>query len=121
MKGFKFINKTLFFSLSLVLLSTSMVAAQGFDAAPTVPEDFTNADLLDILVRLIQWVSVALAGLAILTLFYSGYLFMTAGDSQDKQSKAKAWLKWSIIGIVVSIFASAIVPLIADILAGGFF
>lgn len=78
-------------------------------------------DFIDIIEQIIFWLGAILGAIAVLVMLWSAFLFMTAGDSQQRQDRAKAWLKWGIIGIIVALFSTVVVPLIMDLLAGGVF
>jgi len=49
-------------------------------------------------------------------IIYSGLLFMTAAGDEEKVSKAKKALTWSLIGLAVLIMGRAWISLIKDIL-----
>jgi hypothetical protein len=74
--------------------------------------------VLGVIMQVTGFIAYILGAVAVLAMFNAGYLFMTAGDSQERQSRAKAWLKWGLIGIVVAVFSSAIVSIIASLLSG---
>jgi len=106
----------------LALLLTPVVHAQPIESIPLAPDSIRSASgFIDILQSFILWLGIILGGIAIFALFYSGFLFMTAGSNDSRLTSAKAWLKWGIIGIVVAIFATAVVPLVFSVLEGGFF
>jgi hypothetical protein len=75
--------------------------------------------VVDIVEDFIFWIGIILGGIAILSIFWAGFLFMTSGDNQSQLTRAKKWLIWGLVGIVVSIFATAIVPLVYSFLEGG--
>jgi len=89
---------------------------------PEAPETATNPNtFIQLVADIIFWIGILLGGIAILIMFWSAFLFMTAGDNTGRQDKAKKFLTWGIIGIIVALFASAIVPLVYNILAGNLF
>jgi len=53
---------------------------------------------------------------AVIVILYSAALFMFSGD--EKREKAKAYLKWGIVGIIVAIAAGSIIELILNVLRG---
>jgi len=53
---------------------------------------------------------------AVIVILYSAALFMFSGD--EKREKAKAYLKWGIVGIIVAIAAGSIITLILNVLRG---
>lgn len=56
-----------------------------------------------------------LAGIAVLLLMYAGIQFMTAGGDPDKVSQATKTATFTLLGIVVAMFAYAIVYLFISI------
>ena len=58
-----------------------------------------------------------LAGpIAVIMIVYAGYLFITAADNQEQVKKAKATVKYAVIGVVVLILSKAFVFFVCDIL-----
>lgn len=66
-------------------------------------------NILDILIGLVGTLSV-------IVILWAGILFLTAGASEDRKRAAQAWLKWGVIGIIVSILAFTIISIIGSFL-----
>ena len=116
------------YGLAVVGLSVVAVtaSAQAFGNIIPEPEDLdllpqTGDDFIALVEGVIFWLGAILGAIAVLVVLWAGFLFMTAGDSQERQGRAKAWLKWGVIGIIVALFSTIIVPVIMDLLAGGFY
>ena len=56
-----------------------------------------------------------LAGIAVILLMYSGIQFMTAGGDPDKVSQATKTALYTLLGVIVAMFAYAIVFLFISI------
>lgn len=74
---------------------------------PFTPKSFDQliSMLLDILIKVGSV-------LALVFIIYSGFLFVTAGGSEDQITKAKATFLWTIIGVAIVLGAKAIQVLI---------
>lgn len=57
--------------------------------------------------RLIDWLIVIIAGLAVIFLMYAGYTFITGGEKGVTQ--AKDMIKYTIIGLIVALLSYALV------------
>ena len=67
-----------------------------------------EGDLEIIIYNIIQYILSFLGVAAILVIIYGGYLWMTAGGSEEKINKAKKIVTQAVIGLVVIILAYAI-------------
>jgi len=65
---------------------------------------------------IIDWLVAIGIGVAVIMIIYSGLLFMTAAGDEEKVTKAKKALTWSLIGLAVLIMGKAWIALIKDIL-----
>ncbi|MEX0877747.1 MAG: hypothetical protein WDZ40_02675 [Candidatus Spechtbacterales bacterium] len=68
---------------------------------------------------LIKWITnilfVVIIAVAILLFAYAAFLFVTAGDNPDKKTRAKTFLIWAIVGLIVASLAR-LIPGIAQTL-----
>ena len=120
--------KKLAYLLPLLVLAVVVAApaalaqapTSGIGAAPTggadIGSDLTGpvtstGDLVDIILGLVNWVAWFVALVAVLFGLYAGILFITAGGDDEKLTKAKNILLYSIVGIVVAILAFSIVAI----------
>lgn len=91
--------------ISLVLLLSPFfvaTAAPKIDNPITAPTfDIFLQDILEVIVRLG-------AMILVIMLIYSGYLFITAQGKDEELQKAKNAFKWTVIGGVILIGATAI-------------
>jgi hypothetical protein len=119
---------TVFFVVTIFNLGVSALNAQ-FDCEghpfciPRQPPESATQPLtfINLVADIIFWIGILLGGIAILIMFWSAFLFMVSGDNASRQERAKKFLTWGIIGIIVALFASAIVPLVYNLLAGNLF
>ncbi len=105
----------------LVVVAAPAALAQptsGIGSAPAGLENIGStgaitdtASLVDIILGLVNWVAWFVALVAVLFGLYAGILFITAGGDDEKLTKAKNILLYSIVGIVVAILAFSIVAI----------
>jgi len=106
------------------VLAPSLVLAQGFpEFGPGRLESplTTGGQVLDVLRNIVLWFGILIGIVAVFAILWSAFLFLTAGGSDDRRKAAKSWLTWGIVGIVVALFASVIVPIVLSFLSGTLF
>ena len=59
--------------------------------------------------NLINWLIVIIAGLSVLFLMYAGFTYMTAAGDSSKSKTARDIIKYTLMGLVVSLLSYAIV------------
>jgi amino acid transporter len=64
-----------------------------------------------------EWLLIIITVLAVIGFIISGILFITASGSGGAE-KAKGWLTYSIIGIIVALIGYIVVQLVANLLGG---
>ena len=67
--------------------------------------------VVHIIGELIQYVAV----LAVIVLMISGIMYLVSGWEEEKVKKAKTWIMWSLIGVLLSVSAWTIINLINNI------
>jgi len=82
----------------------------GLENVATTAEDLPtgNVDIGEAVGSIIQFFLGFLGILAVILFLYAGFLYMTAGGEEAKITKAKAYMKNAVIGIVI-IMASYII------------
>lgn len=73
-----------------------------------------TADLLSTVTNVINWVLGLLGLVAVSYIIYAGYQWLTAGGNEERVTKAKKILTNAVIGLVVVLFAWAIVNFIIN-------
>lgn len=85
---------------------------EGCDIPNAVLSDPINAgSVQEIADKLIDFFLVLAAPIAVIMTIYSGYLFLTAGDNQDKVKTARKTLLYVVVGVAVLILSKGIVSL----------
>lgn len=79
-----------------------------FGENPPVAPD-TETDPLGVLERIIDWLFYILLVVAALAIVIAGYLFVTAAGDADKVSKARNFIIYAIIGIIIAFLARGLI------------
>ena len=72
-----------------------------------------TADLKTTVVNIIRWVLGFMTLLAVVFIIYGGFMWLTAGGSEDRVEKAKQIITAAVIGLIVILLAWAIVIFVA--------
>ena len=96
--------------LTLALASLPFLGFAQF--GPSLNAPTTNvtslSDVSNLIVTIINWLTGIFFAVAVLFIFYSAYLYLTAAGDEEKLGKAKNQLIYSIIAIVVALLAGSI-------------
>jgi len=106
----KFLKKAAPFAMLALVLFPAIALAQVnvYINELAAPLGLGNRDIRDTIASIIN-VALGLLGIvAIVIVIYAGFLWMTAGGSDDKIKEAKGWLTGGIIGLVIILSAYAI-------------
>lgn len=71
-----------------------------------------------VLQNLARLIGSLIMAVSVFIILYAGWLFLTAGDNEETHTKAKAYITYGIIGIVVALIAFSIPLLTASLLGG---
>ncbi|MBI2427132.1 MAG: hypothetical protein HYV34_04770, partial [Candidatus Kerfeldbacteria bacterium] len=89
-------------------------AVSFFDPASTLGLAETN--LLDVVMRILQWVLGLMALVAVIFIIYGGIVWMTSQGSEDKIERAKKIIINAVVGLVVVLLSWAIVFFVNGVL-----
>jgi len=78
----------------------------------------SEASLGEVILYVLKWLLSLIFVLAILAFVISGIMFIMSGGQQSIIERAKDWLTYAIIGLVVSILGFAIIYTISRVLTG---
>lgn len=65
-----------------------------------------------------RWMALIAFPLAVIFIIYSGFLFVTAGGSEDKVKRAKTTLLWTLLGLAIVIGAYALATAFVEFAKG---
>ncbi len=97
-----------------VLLALPLVPAYAQQVPPTIfggPQDVIN-----LIVRLTNWIFTAVLVLAAMFLIYAGFKFVTGSGDSKKIEEARGMLINALIGVVVAVAALGLVNVVRTIL-----
>ena len=85
-----------------------VVLAQGPIQAP----GWRDVDFMVALERIFNWVFAILLVVAAIAIVVAGYIFVTAAGDPDKIKKARDFVLYALIGVLVAFLAKGLVVLI---------
>lgn len=111
----KNIKKTVYTASAAMLVLPAVALAQfSVGSAPGGVPSQTNAN--ELLVTIINWLLTILASLSILMIVVAGIMYITSQGDEGRVDKAKGWLTYSIVGLVVALLGYVIVASVANAL-----
>ncbi|MDD2731572.1 MAG: pilin [Candidatus Pacebacteria bacterium] len=110
-------NKTLLFSLSLIILLINPLTAEGIDLLsplenPTNPLECDN--IFCVIDRLINFLIILAFGIAPIIIITAGYCFITSMGDPEKIITAKKLILYTLIGLIIIICAKSLVFLFQE-------
>ena len=103
--------------LGLALLPFLALAQVGQVPGPLIT---SPTDISALITRILNWIAGIIITIALIMLLFAAFMYLTAGGSEDRVGKAKNYLLYAIIGIVVALIAFSVQPFITTILRRGF-
>lgn len=100
-------------SLGLTLLPFIALAVGGQVPGPIITQP---SQISELVLRILGWISGIIMFIALIMLLFAAFLYLTAGGSEDRVGKAKNYLLYAIVGIVVAILAYSVQPFIESFL-----
>ena len=100
--------------ISLSLLVTPVMAL----AQQPGPEDapgWYEIDVMDVLENIANWLFAVLLVIAAIFIIVAGYFFVTAAGDPDKSKKARDFVMYALIGVLVGFIAKGLVILVETI------
>lgn len=79
----------------------------------------TVGQLCNLFLRVKNLFAGVIGTLAVISILYAAFLFLTGGGNEDTQKKAKTFLLYGLIGIAVALFAAVAATSIANLLGTG--
>ncbi|MBI4085787.1 MAG: hypothetical protein HY433_00905 [Candidatus Liptonbacteria bacterium] len=99
-------------TLSRIAILSALWITPAYAATPT-----TVPEIIDVLNKIAGYVAQAFWMVSAIAIFYAGFLYLTAGDSEEKVTKAHKQLLYAVIAIAVALFAYGMPKLVESILA----
>jgi len=99
--------------MGLVLSPLATASAIGGIESVAPPEQIY---IKDTIVRITNWSFGLLIVLAAAFIFYAAFLYLTAGQSPDNQAKAKNYILYAVVAIIVGFVARGLVSIVINLL-----
>lgn len=96
---------------SLSVLPVIVLAQVGYTGATTAPD----LDVLTVLDNIINWLFTFLLIFAAIMIIVAAYYFVTASGNPESVSKARHFVIYALIGVVVAFLARGLVVLVGQI------
>ena len=111
------IKKIFFASASTMLALPALVSAQY--APPSNSHGLaSDTDVNATLEKVLNYILAALATLSILVIVIAGIMYITSGGDEARVDKAKSWLTYAIIGLIIALLGFVIVSTVSRMLVG---
>jgi fumarate reductase subunit D len=102
-------------ALLIGLLVLPLGFAFGLDSPPT--DTWTSwDDIEDFVDFVMQAVYTLFLIVVVICLVLAAFNFITAGGDENKIAKAKEWVKYALIGVVIALLAGGVVALLTNLL-----
>lgn len=88
----------------------------GGGGGTTIESPITADSIPEILNRIVDFLLIVAAPLAIIMTIYAGYLYMTAAGSEEKVKKAHKTITYVVIGVALLILSKGIISLVVSFL-----
>jgi hypothetical protein len=112
-KNYKFFF--LFLVFGIIVFPLTVIAATGIESRE-MGNPLGTTDFNELITKIIDWLANIGALIAVIMIIYSGFLFMTSGGNEEKVTKAKKALTWSLVGLAVLIIGKGWVLIVKDVL-----
>jgi len=83
-----------------------------------IPDPLDGKTIGDIIASIINLIAGLATGIGVIMIIWAGILYMTAGSSEEKVTKAKKTILWTIVGLAIIWSANFIVDAIVDLVKG---
>ena len=93
----------------ILLVGASSVEAATKLAQPASGSGATLQDFIAVLIEIIQAIGIPVL---VVCIIYAGYIIVTAGGNEEKVTKGKTWIFWTLIGAAIILSAQVIADLV---------
>ena len=101
---------------TLLIVIPLIASAAGIELKSPLSCDGKDCTLIDIIDKIINFIIWAGSGIAVIMLVWSAILYITSGASEEKVTKAKKNLMWTLIGLAILLAAKGIILVIQETL-----
>ena len=91
----------------------------GGDAGGIIPEPVpTTIDIPEIVGRTINWIFGLLLVIGAILILIAAFTYLTSGGDEEKTAKAKNWIIYAVVALVVAFIARGLLAIVAYLLGG---
>ena len=113
------IKKTFYAGTSAMLTLPAVTMAQ-YEGTQGETYGLAEEDNIgEVLTTVLEYVLGFLAVLSILMIVVAGIMYITSGGDESRVDKAKSWLTYAIIGLIVALLGYVIVSTVGNMLGAG--
>ena len=98
---------------------TQFAASKEIGTVTEVPGGNQAGELDDIIITIINWILGLIGLVAVVVIIIGGIQYMTSTGDPGKVKKAKDTILYGIIGLIIAIFAAAIVNFVVTNIGSG--
>lgn len=103
------------------LASLPLMALAQWEPGDLASSGLSTETIYDIIANLMQWILEIFGFIGIIGFVISGIMYLTAAGNETQIDKAKAAMKWSIVGVIVGIGGLVIIWAIDSALRGDYY
>ena len=123
MKQFLLFRFTIF--VNIIAAAALLMPVVAFAQFTTVPNPIqSTTGLYNILCNAANWFFSIVLVIAVITFLRGAVEFFNSGGNEQQLEKAKQFMKWAVVGVIVAILARSIVLVIGNVVGadtGGLF
>ena len=105
-----------FMSMAIMFPTLALAFDYGEDKTKS-GTGMSTKDIPEVIADIIKVVMGILGAVAVLLIVVAGIMYMTSGGDEGRVEKAKNWIIYAIVGLVVAILGYAIVSLVTSAFA----
>jgi len=96
-----------------------VASADLTDAASSAKGVAKSADVVQLILKVINYAIIIIGVLGVLIFIYAGFLYLTAAGDQERLDRAKNTLLYAVVGIVVSVLGFVAVATVQRFIVQG--
>jgi len=93
-------------------------SSSGCGSGATFPNPLQSCSFVDLANRIVDFLLIVAAPIAIIMIIWAGLLYMTSGGNSERRSQANSTLLWTAIGIGILMISKGVTLVLASILGG---
>lgn len=112
------IKRVLFFALGVLVFCTAQAQAQLTGISNLEEWGLPAGDINTLLENILTWTASILGFVALIVLVWAGVRYMTAGGNEERQTQAKKFITYAVLGLAFALASLVIIHFIYGMLEG---